>query len=397
VAALIQTGLDRLLADAHRLRGRRYGLLAHHASVTADLRPAHVALAASDGGAPSVLFGPEHGYYGVEQDMVPSEDQRDPWTGVPIRSLYGHAEHTLRPEAEAFAGLDLLLIDLQDVGSRYYTYAATATWAAEVALAAGCEVWVLDRPNPLGGEVVEGNLRQPGYESFVGAFAHPVRHGLTLGEIVRLEIARGNGGAADPDGLEVWRLEGWSRSMLWPETARPWIAPSPNMPTFAAAVVYPGLCLLEGTRVSEGRGTTRPFNVFGAPWLHPVELARRLAERGIAGVSFLPMYFRPQFQKHAGGVCGGVEVVVGDAAALPSYRAGVEVLQALFELSDGEAFWRAEPYEFVQDRPAVDLLAGCDELRRGLESGAGCTAWVDSWAADEAIFHQRRERCLLYD
>jgi len=394
-----RTGLDRLLADSGRLRGRRYGLLAHHASVTADLRPAHVALAASEGGAPAVLFGPEHGYYGVEQDMVPSEDQRDPWTGVPIRSLYGHSEQTLRPDAEAFAGLDLLLVDLQDVGSRYYTYAATATWAAEEALAAGCEVWVLDRPNPLGGAVVEGNLRQPGFESFVGAFAHPVRHGLTLGEIVRLEIARdaGAGGAGDPSGLEIWRLDGWRRSMLWPETGRPWIAPSPNMPTFATALVYPGLCLLEGTRVSEGRGTTRPFNVFGAPWLHPVELARGLATRDIPGVSFLPMYFRPQFQKHAGAVCGGVEVVVGDAAVLPAYRTGVEVLEALFELSRGEAFWRAESYEFVRDRPAVDLLAGSDALRRGLESGAGCGEWRATWAADEAAFRQRRAGCLLYD
>ena len=164
MAAVIATGLDRLLADARRLGGRRYGLLAHHASVTADLRPAHVALAASAGGPPSLLFGPEHGYYGVEQDMVPSDDQPDPWTGVPIRSLYGRSEHTLRPAPDAFAGLDLLLIDLQDVGSRYYTYAATATWAAEVALAAGCEVWVLDRPNPLGGEVVEGKRVRQRYE-----------------------------------------------------------------------------------------------------------------------------------------------------------------------------------------------------------------------------------------
>lgn len=387
---MILTGLDRLLAAPERLRGRRYGLLAHHASVTADLWPAHVALAASGGGPPSVLFGPEHGYYGVEQDMVASEDQRDPWTDVPIRSLYGHSEQTLRPAPEAFTALDLLLIDLQDVGSRYYTYAATATWAAEVALAAGCEVWVLDRPNPLGGEVVEGNRRQRGFESFVGAFAHPVRHGLTLGEIVRLELGR-------PAGLEVWSLEGWRRAMLWPETGRPWIPPSPNMPTFATAVVYPGLCLLEGTQVSEGRGTTRPFNVFGAPWLHPVELARRLAGRRLPGVSFLPMYFRPQFQKHAGAVCGGVEVVVGDPAEFPSYRTGVEVLEELHELSPAEQFWRAEPYEFVRDRPAIDLLAGGEELRRGVEGGAGCTAWVGSWAAEEGAFRSDRRDALLYE
>jgi uncharacterized protein YbbC (DUF1343 family) len=386
---MIRTGLDRLLDAPNRLRNRRYGLLAHHASVTADLRPAHVALAGGRGGPPSVLFGPEHGYYGVEQDMVPSEDQRDPWTGVPIRSLYGHSELTLRPAPEAFTELDLLLVDLQDVGSRYYTYAATATWAAEVALAAGCEVWVLDRPNPLGGEVVEGNRRQEGFESFVGAFAHPVRHGLTLGEIVRLELG-------ERAGLEVWQLEDWRRSMLWPDTGRPWIAPSPNMPTFATALVYPGLCLLEGTRVSEGRGTTRPFNVFGAPWLDPVELARRLAERGLPGVSFLPMYFRPQFQKHAGTVCGGVEVVVGDPALLPSYRVGVEVLEVLHELSPREPFWRAEPYEFVRDRPAIDLLAGCEQLRRGIEAAAGCAAWRASWTGQEDAFRTERARALLY-
>ena len=387
------TGLDRLLADPRPLAGRRYGLLAHHASVTADLHPAHVALATSAGGPPALLFGPEHGYYGVEQDMVPSEDQPDPWTGVPIRSLYGHSEHTLRPAPEAFEGLDLLLIDLQDVGSRYYTYAATATWAAEVALGAGCEVWVLDRPNPLGGEVVEGNLRRDGFDSFVGAFRHPVRHGLTLGEIVHAELAQKGLG----DGLTVVRLQGWRRSMLWRDTGRPWIAPSPNMPTFATAVVYPGMCLLEGTRLSEGRGTTRPFQLVGAPELRPVELAQRLAARALPGVSFLPMYFRPQFQKHAGQVCGGVEVVVGDPAALPSYRAGVEVLTVVCELLGAGDLWRREPYEFVQDRPAIDLLAGDDALREALESGGNWRDWVASWAGDEAAFREERLPWLLYE
>jgi uncharacterized protein YbbC (DUF1343 family) len=390
---VIHCGLDRLLAAPERLRGRRYGLLAHHASVTAALEPAHVALARAGGAAPAVLFGPEHGYYGVEQDMVPSEDQHDPWTGVPIRSLYGAGEHTLRPRAGAFAGLDLLLVDLQDVGSRYYTYAATATWAAEAALTAGCEVWVLDRPNPLGGEVVEGNLRGEEFASFVGAFAHPVRHGLTVGEIVRMELSRAGGG----DGLTVWTVEGWRRSMAWPDTGRPWIAPSPNMPTYATAVVYPGMCLLEATRVSEGRGTTRPFNVLGAPWLDPVELARRLAARRIPAVSFLPMYFRPQFQKHTGEVCGGVEVVVADAGAFPSYRAGVELLAVLAALTPREAFWRRESYEFVSDRLAIDLLAGGDELRRCLEEGGDCRRWIDSWGEQERAFRRERQPFLLYD
>src|SRR5215210_6182283 len=180
---MIRTGLDRLLADPSRLAGRRYGLLAHGASITAGVggvRPIHRALAAT-AGPPQALFGPEHGYYGVEQDMIAAESQTDPWTGVPIVSLYGDSEETLKPCPCAFNGLDLLVIDLQDVGSRYYTYAATAVWAAEAALAAGCEVWVLDRPNPIGGHMVEGDLPRPGYESFVSAFLLPVRHGLTLG------------------------------------------------------------------------------------------------------------------------------------------------------------------------------------------------------------------------
>jgi uncharacterized protein YbbC (DUF1343 family) len=390
---MIGTGLDRLLARPGRLAGRRYGLLAHHASVTADLRPAHVALAASVGGPPALLFGPEHGYYGVEQDMVPSDDQPDPWTGVPIRSLYGASEGTLVPQPSAFAGLDLLLIDLQDVGSRYYTYVATAVWAAEVALGAGCEVWVLDRPNPLGGEIVEGNLRREGYDSFVGAFAHPVRHGLTLGEIVHGELARKGLG----DGLTVVRMEGWRRRMLWPETGRSWIAPSPNMPTFATAVVYPGMCLLEGTRLSEGRGTTRPFSLFGAPGVQPVQLAQRLAALDLPGVSFLPMYFRPQFQKHAGQICGGVETVVGDPATFPSYRAGVEVVAAFCELLGVSDLWRREPYEFVKDRAAIDLLTGDDAFRSALESGADWRDWIATWAADEAAFREERRPWLLYE
>src|SRR5215213_9738755 len=186
----VRTGLDRLLADTSRLAGRRYGLLAHGASITGEGRPIHLALAASPAGVPAALFGPEHGYYGIEQDMIAADGGKDPWTGAPVHSLYGDSEDTLRPCPAAFAGLDLLVIDLQDVGSRYYTYAATGIWAAEAALAAGCEVWVLDRPNPLGGDVVEGSLLGAGYESFVGAFRLPVRHGLTLGELFRLEARR---------------------------------------------------------------------------------------------------------------------------------------------------------------------------------------------------------------
>ncbi len=301
---MISTGLDRLLDDASRLKGRRFGLLAHGASLSRLLVPAHVALADAGFGA-ARLFGPEHGFYGVEQDMVAARDQTDPLTDTPVVSLYGDDAESLRPRTEAFADLDLVLIDLQDIGTRYYTYAATAVWTAEAALAAGVEVWILDRPNPLGGEVVEGNLPEPGFESFVGAFRLPVRHGLTLGEMARLELRRRG---SDEAGLTIVTVAGWKRSMMWPALGRPWIAPSPNMPDFDTALLYPGMCLLEATEISEGRGTTRPFRLFGAPGIDPLELAHALTCLREHGVAVVPSFFRPWHQKHRGEVCGGAEL-----------------------------------------------------------------------------------------
>jgi uncharacterized protein YbbC (DUF1343 family) len=388
----VKTGLDRLLEAPQRLRGRRYGLLAHGAAVDRQLQPAHLALARSDAAVPARLFGPEHGFYGVEQDMVPAADQIDPWTGVPIVSLYGADAESLVPRPEAFDGLDLLLIDLQDVGARYYTYAATAVWAAEAARAAGCEVWVLDRPNPLGGEVVEGNLRRDGFESFVGAFALPARHGLTLGELVRLEARR----RGWEGGVEVVTLEGWHRADLWPATGRPWVAPSPNLPSFVGAVLYPGLCLVEATVLSEGRGTTRPFQLVGAPGVDAVELADRLGEQLHPGVVFTPAWFRPQFQKHAGAACSGVAIEVLDAGEVAPYELGVELVALLREHEAGFA-WRDDTYEFVTDRPAIDLLTGGDALRLALDGGGDFRAWMDDWADDEERFRTERDAVLLYD
>lgn len=388
---MIATGLDQLLAEPQRLAGRRCGLLAHAAAVSAELVPAHLALARA-GFPPAALFAPEHGYFAVEQDMVPAPDARDPWTGAPMLSLYGEAEASLRPSPRAFAGLDLLLIDLQDVGARYYTFAATAVWSAEAALAAGCEVWVLDRPNPLGGETVEGNLQAPGFESFVGAFRLPVRHGLTLGEIVRLEARRRAWGA----GLQVLTVAGWRRAMTWHECGRPWLAPSPNMPTFATAFVYPGLCLVEATELSEGRGTTRPFQLVGAPGLDPLALAADLAQRHLAGISFVPTYFKPQFQKHRDAVCGGVELVVSNEATFRPYRCGVELLAAAHRVAPSLFAWRQAPYEFVTDRPAIDLLTGGSDCRQAIETTSGLDDWIATWPADEAVFRAERREILLY-
>jgi uncharacterized protein YbbC (DUF1343 family) len=395
VSQRVRTGLDSLLAEPRQLQGRRFALLAHGASVTAQGQPIHLALTAA-GHRPAALLGPEHGYYGIEQDMVAAAGGADPWTGAPLLSLYGADESSLRPAPEAFTELDLLVIDLQDVGSRYYTYAATAVWAATAAATAGCQIWVLDRPNPLGGEILEGALLRPGFESFVSAFELPVRHGLTLAELLRLEGERHGWAAA----LRVFPLHGWRRSMLFDETGLPWVAPSPNMPTLTTALLYPGSCLIEATELSEGRGTTRPFQLVGAPHLDPLELCRRLEDRGLAGVRFLPNYFRPQFQKHAGEVCGGVEILIRDRQRLEPYRLGVELLAAARAASPGEFQWRRQPYEFVVDRPAVDLLTGSQECRLGLEGEAegrgSLDAWIASWKAEEEAFRQRRRRFLLY-
>jgi uncharacterized protein YbbC (DUF1343 family) len=291
-----------------------------------------------------------------------------------------------------FDDLDLVLIDFQDAGARYYTYAATGVWSAEAALAAGCEVWVLDRPNPLGGEVVEGNVLKPGYESFVGAFETPVRHGLTLAEIMLWHLSKE---AADTSGLKVWEMSGWQRGMSWRATGRRWVAPSPNLPTPRTARIYPGGCLIEATSVSEGRGTTRPFELFGSPSIQPVELADRLNSAGLLGASFVPTYFRPQFHKHAGEVCGGVQWIVEDSSVLQPYRCGIEIIRALAE-TDRRFHWRPEPYEFVKDRPAIDLLAGCDEFRCAVEEDGDLDAWLETWEQDEQTFRNEIAPYHLY-
>ncbi|MDH3254767.1 MAG: DUF1343 domain-containing protein [Acidobacteriota bacterium] len=384
---MIKVGLDRLLETPEVLRSRRYGIIAHAASVSADLLPIHLALVRGGAPAPVRMFAPEHGFFGVEQDMMSLANAADPWIGVPVLSLYGESEATLRPEAESFSDVDLIVVDFQDIGSRYYTYAATAVWAAEAALAAGCEVWILDRPNPLGGDSVEGNIRQPGFESFVGAFATPVRHGLTLAELMHWALSVGD---SDTSGLRVWQMDGWQRSMSWRDTGRRWVAPSPNIPTPRIADVYPGACLVEATSASEGRGTTRPFELIGSPTLDPVRFADRLNAAGLAGARFIPSYFRPQFQKHAGAVCGGVQWAVDDISCLQAYRCGIEIVRALEEM-DPEFAWREEPYEFVSDRPAIDLLTGTDAFRLALDGRGTVEDWLAGWEADSRLFREASE------
>jgi uncharacterized protein YbbC (DUF1343 family) len=368
----MDTGLDRLpllTSVLARLRTGRVGLLAHPASVDRDLE--HVSEVLYRAGVrPAVFFGPEHGYGGEAQDMVGVASAADPRTGAPIVSLYGDRFDDLSPRAEHLAGLDALVVDLADVGSRYYTFVWTALLALRAAHRAGVPVLVLDRPNPIGGLLVEGATQHAGFLSFVGLEPVPVRHGLTVGEMLA-HVAERDGMPLGPGGaLEIVAVRGWDRAGLGSAWDRPFVLPSPNMPTADTALVYPGGCLLEGTNLSEGRGTTRPFEIAGAPWIDGHALARDLAATGLPGFRPRALTFRPTFQKHAGTICGGVQIHVTDPARFRPVATYV-ALTALARAQSPERFrFRTERYEYVDDIPAFDLLTGSAEARLAIEAGA---------------------------
>jgi uncharacterized protein YbbC (DUF1343 family) len=379
------TGLDVLReADFAPLRGKRVGLVTHPAALDSQLRSAadlfteRVNLVA--------LFGPEHGITGEAQDLIPVAGGGE--GPVRVYSLYGDTFDSLKPTPQMLDGLDVLVIDLQDVGSRYYTFQATMLYCLEACAALGVPVMVLDRPNVIGGVKVEGPTIRPGFESFVGP--HPIctRHGMTMGELAMLYKAE----RVPTVDLEIVRHESdlergdydWLR-----------LPPSPNMPTFFTASVYPGMCLIEGTNLSEGRGTTRPFEYVGFPGVNPKELAARLNASQLEGVTFIPVHFRPTFQKHAGQTCGGVFVSPSSPAFQP-VRTGLAVLIGFRELL-GDAFrWRTERYEFVDHIPAIDLLFGSDRERLAIDAGASWQDIAVAWTTEEESFRERRKPHLLY-
>ena len=397
----MDTGLDRLSALpalVSRLRSARVGLLAHPASVDRGLSHAAEVLHRL-AIRPVVFFGPEHGYGGEAQDMVGVPSAVDTRTGAPIVSLYGDRFEDLSPKPEQLEGLDVLLVDLADIGSRYYTFVWTALLALRAAHKAGVQVIVLDRPNPLSGAVarVEGRTQEEGFLSFVGLEPVPIRHSMTLGEIVARFAVRD--GIPLGDGLAVVPVRGWDRGRAAEMWDRPFVMPSPNMPTLDTAFVYPGGCLLEGTNLSEGRGTTRPFEIVGAPWVDGQALAKALGAIGLPGFVARPLTFRPTFQKHAGKTCGGVQIHI---TSLSTFRpvATYVALTALAHRQNPEAFrFRTERYEYVDDIPAFDLLTGSPRAREGILAGedpAEIAAWVSEpdpgWGdaiadAEEAVAH----------
>jgi uncharacterized protein YbbC (DUF1343 family) len=389
----MRTGLDVLRdQDWRPLRGLRIGLVCHPASV--DRRLCHAAdlLAQAAGVHLAALFGPEHGFYGQAQDLISITGQDDAGSGLRIHSLYGNKFDSLRPTPEQLRGLGALVIDLQDVGSRYYTFQATMLFCLEAASAHGLQTIVLDRPNPLGGDTVEGPTLRPGFESFVGVHPLATRHGMTIGELARMYRAERRLTGA----LEVIPCDGWRRSMDFDQTGLPWVLPSPNMPTVETAFAYPGQCLLEGTNLSEGRGTTRPFELCGAPWIDGRRLADRLNGDGLPGVCFRAAWFQPTFHKFAGQMCGGVQVHVTDRHAFRPVRTSLALLAALREMSGQHFAWRTEPYEFVADRPAIDLLFGSDRERLGLEAAMPASQLARAWEPEEEAFRKRRAEFLIY-
>ncbi len=386
----VASGLERLLADHRVLRGRRVGLIANPTAVDAELRHAADLLATLPGVRLTVLFGPEHGVRGEAQDMISVGTTVDARTGLPTHSLYGHDAASLAPTAAMLDDVDVLVFDVQDVGSRYYTFVWTMVLAMRAAARAGKAFVVLDRPNPIGGALVEGGAIAPGYDSFVGLVSCPNRHGLTAGEIARWRAAEEG---LDLD-LEVVAMAGWRREMAFADTGLPWVMPSPNMPTPDTALVYPGMCLVEGTELSEGRGTTRPFELAGAPGLDGLALAAALAD--LPGVRFRPLVFLPTFQKHAAQPCGGVQIHVTDAHAFRPYLTGVAWLVAARRLLGDRFAWRTRAYEFVDTIPAIDLLTGSPQVRELIDHGAAVADIAATWAADQAAFVDARHAWLQY-
>lgn len=391
---MMRFGIDVQVAQGFQaLRGKRVGAIVNPTSV--DARFVHLVdlLHAAPGVTLAALFGPEHGVRGEAQYMVAVDDvARDRRTGVPVYSLYGHTFESLTPRPEWLEGLDALVFDIQDVGSRYYTYIYTMALAMKAAAKAKVAFHVLDRPNPLGLELTEGNLVGEKYRSFVGLYALPTRHGLTAGEIARLLNEQEGFGAE----LHVTPIEGLERRHGWADTGRAFIPPSPNMPTPDTALVYPGMCLGEGTNVSEGRGTCRPFEQFGAPWLSSHQLVERLTAERLPGVVFRPCAFTPTFDKWAGQSCEGAFIHVTDARAFRPLLTGLAVFQACYELGGKDFAWRADAYEFVEDVPAFDLLCGTDQVRRGIETHAPLASLTAGF--DDALrsFEPLRRRYALY-
>ncbi len=389
---MVHIGIERIEeAWPRRLDGAEIGLLVHPASVNRNYEHAIHLLFNSNKCKIKTLFGPQHGIRGETQDnMIEWEGFRDKTTGLQVHSLYGENR---KPTREMLKDIDAMVIDLQDIGSRYYTFVWTMALCMEGCSETGKSVVIADRPNPLGGNLTEGPLLQRDYSSFVGLRPLPVRHGMTMGE---LALWFQNRFYNNLD-LHVIHMEGWKRSMWFDETSLPWVLPSPNMPTPDTATVYPGMCLLEATNISEGRGTTRPFEIFGAPFIDPDPLINVLKEHNLPGVVFRPLYFQPTFQKHAGELCGGAQIHITDREKFKPFKTGVAILKSIHDIYTGEFSWNQPPYEYEEEKLPIDILSGSQRLRLDIENGKSIEHMESWWQKECAAFSgDTRKTSLLY-
>jgi uncharacterized protein YbbC (DUF1343 family) len=389
----VLTGLDLIEKKWPRqLKGTRIGLLINPASVNRRLIHAIDIALSSKRFKLTSLFGPQHGIWANTQDnMIEWKGFIDKKTGLPVYSLYGD---TRKPLPEMLRDIDALVIDLQDIGSRYYTFIWTMSLAMEACCEIGKTVVVLDRPNPINGIDIEGPVVEEGYFSFVGLKPLPVRHGMTIGEI-SLYLKDRFYPSLD---LEIIKMEGWKRRLWFNETGLPWVMPSPNMPTLDTATVYPGMCLLEGTNLSEGRGTTRPFEIFGAPFIEPERLVSRLKELKLRGVFFRPLYFEPTFHKYRAQLLGGAQIHVTDRRSFKPFLTGVAILKTVKELYPEEFQWRRPPYEYETEKLPIDILSGSTMLRQFIEDARTLEEMEDWWRRSALQFNRNiRKRYLLYE
>jgi len=378
-----------VLFDRRLLAGRTVGIVCNPASINADFQHV-VERAESSGVRVGAIFGPQHGFRSeVQENMIESAHAEDRRRQVPIYSLYSD---TREPTTEMLDGLDALVIDLQDVGTRIYTYIYTMANCLRAAHRHDLPVVVCDRPNPIGGLAVEGPMLEAGFESFVGQYPIPMRHGMTIGELARLFNEHFGIGAK----LEVVAMPAWSREAYYDETDLPWVLPSPNIPTLETAIVYPGTVLFEGTNVSEGRGTTKPFELVGAPWVDPEAFASRMNGHDLPGVFFRPALFEPTFHKHVGAPCGGCQIHVTDRRTFRSVETGVALLEAFLGMGPTAFAWRDPPYEYEHRLAPIDILYGSSELRERIGRGDNAQAIAETWVPDLEAFDEIRRQFLLY-
>jgi uncharacterized protein YbbC (DUF1343 family) len=388
----VQTGVDLFEKKwPHRLNGARVGLLVHPASVNGRLEHTAGLFHKSKKIELKAFFGPQHGIRGETQDnMVEWKGFLDKKTGLPVFSLYGR---TRTPDPSMLKNIDVMVVDLQDIGSRYYTFIWTMELCMQACMEMKKSVVILDRPNPINGHSMGGPVLDMSFASFVGQRPVPVRHGMTVGEI-------GNylhNESYPPLDFHVIAIQNWERKMWFDETGLPWVMPSPNMPTLDTAIVYPGMCLLEGTNLSEGRGTTRPFEIFGAPFIDPDLLVNRLRGFQLSGVIFRPIYFQPTFQKHAGRLCGGAQIHIIDREKFRPFKTGVAVMKAIHDLYPNQFAWKQPPYEYEYEKMPIDILAGTDRLRQDIENGMSLDRMEAWWREECSEFNKKfRKKYLLY-